>query len=114
VTIADLEQLLREYIPDSGVCVQERGRAGVTMLIDDPHRNGRYDNLESMPALRSTAPPALRSAAPPAQAFWRDYYHKASCLVCKKEFDRNGSRRKYCSDACQQKAYRERKKKQRA
>lgn len=88
MTISDLEQLLREYIPDPCAGVNGQGRASVTARAN-------HDDRYSSPEIRHY------------RAGWN------YCLVCGKEFSRKNNP-KYCSDACKQKAYRERKKKQRA
>jgi len=88
MTIAQLEALLQEHFPQAAAPATEQGRAGVTSHVE---RNRRYDNLETV-----------------SSALW--YYDRnRKCLVCGKQFDRHGSRQKYCSDACKQKAYRQRK-----
>lgn len=96
MTMHELDALLQQHFPSAPPHAQQ-GRAGVTFHVE---RNDRYDNLQSESM--------LRTAAPPEAFFWR-YEHIRVCPVCCKEFDRNGSRRKHCSDACKQKAYRQRK-----
>lgn len=93
MTIAQLEQLLQQYFPSTPALPCCGGRAGVTSHVE---RNERYDNLE-----------AVSSA-------WWYYDRNRKCLTCGKQFDRHGSRQKYCSDACKQKAYRQRKRGKRA
>lgn len=89
MTIADLEQLLREYIPDPCAGVNGRGRASVMAI------SMRYEMPEDRNAHIFT------SVFPP-------------CPVCHTHFERKTVAKIYCSDACKQKAYRERKKKQSA
>lgn len=97
MTMADLEQLLREYVPDSGVCVQERGRASVTL------------NLVGSNVLRHELAGKWSN-----EMRW-DYrvgsYERGVCIVCQKKFEPTyGVSHFYCSKACKQKAYRQRKK----
>lgn len=83
MTISELEGLLREHLPQIAVPAHEQGRAGVTKSDD---RHVRYDS---------------------PGAYWLP-----KCAFCRQPFMRciQGRRRLYGSDACQQKAYRRRKK----
>lgn len=90
MTMAELDQLVAVHMPQIAPPAAGRGRASVTMLR-------AHDRYETSSALRIDVP-AL-------------FYFIRLCPICCKEFNRvGGTRRKYCSDGCKQKAYRERKK----
>lgn len=89
VTIAQLEALAERYFPSKQPEKQgeqaQQGRASVMNSLDESDRNARRRSVE-----------------------WRDDH--PLCRVCGKEFDRRGTRQRYCSEACRQRAYRMRKK----
>ena|SRR3972149_1030590 len=97
MTMAELHTLYEQYFPSAPPHQHEQGRAGVTARVVT---NVCYDNLQSVPPLRIDAP---------SLSYLRGRYR--TCPACGKELIRpRGTRKKYCNDACKQRAYRQRKK----
>lgn len=98
LTMAGLEALLREYCPPPAIAPIEQGRAGVTLH--------RVENN----TLRSARPNHLQKNVTENHG-WFTYTPKVKCRQCGKEFEPTyGVHHVYCSNACKQKAYRQRKK----
>lgn len=97
MTIAELDALAARYFPSEMTPAKrnapEEGRASVTLLRSQERNTSSIEEV-FMPWYRS---------------------EKAVCPICKKEFPlAYGVRQTYCSNACKQKAYRQRKKALRA
>lgn len=99
MTMADLEALAQLYFPSAPPQLAEQGRAGVT-----------FHRVESN-TLRSSGDSLVEQEVTQNMMFWRRP-DTAICPVCKIKFEVSyGVKHVYCSKACKQKAYRQRKKK---